>query len=149
MFRSFFLVGTFLLILTQLAWSQDDSRIANTDWEAFSKNLLMAVSSDNAGLQQSAMRHMITYKKHLQVKDAAFNLIRIYRYNKDERIRQLAVVTVFCTQNDWARGFLKSNLKFEDNPTIRRQIMDGILQCERAALAKKDSAEAQLIAETK
>lgn len=90
-------------------------------WEAFSKNLIKAVESTNEGLQISAMRMIILYNDNLDVKDAAFDLVRIFRNHPDQRVRRLAMVTLYYIQNDWAMYFLKRNRQFEKDKAILRQ----------------------------
>lgn len=90
-------------------------------WEAFSKNLIRALESTNEGLQISAMRMIIRYSDNLDVKDAAFDLVRIFRNHHDQRVRRLAMVTLYHIQNDWAMYFLKRNRQFEKDKTILRQ----------------------------
>lgn len=115
--------------------AQSADRIEKTNWIAFSENLIKAVSSDNQGLKISAMQHMITYQKYLDVKDATFDLIRIYRLHPDERMRQLAAVTLESVGSSWGKDFLKRNVKFEKNEVIKRQILDYVFQQEQNNLA--------------
>ncbi len=120
-----FLASLILLLfgITQFSFAGDKDRLAKVNWDAFSKNLVVAIASENEGLRQSAMQHIITYCDYLDVNDCVFDLVRIYRYHKDQRMRQMAVVTLHKIGNPWSMSFLKRNLKFEDNPTIYRQIV--------------------------
>lgn len=127
-----------LFSLVQFVTASDSDRFAKTDWDAFSKNLMMALGTDNDGLKQSAMQHIITYRDYLDVDDAVFDMIRIYRYHENEKMRQLAVVAIHCTGNGWAIDFLKRNLKFEDNPTIKRQILECVKKSEESASFARD-----------
>jgi hypothetical protein len=112
--------------LSQFVMAGNDDRAAKTNWEAFSANLVKALATDNEGLRLSAMQHVITYHQNLKVNAAVFDLVRIYRLHHNQRVRQLAVVTLYHIGDDWAMNFLKRNLRFEENPTIRRQILDGL-----------------------
>jgi len=104
--------------------AQSADRIERTDWKAFGENLINAVASENQGLKVSAMQHMITYHQYLDVKDATFDLLRIYRLHPEQRMRQLAAVTLEYVGNSWGKDFLKRNIKFEKNEVIMRQILD-------------------------
>lgn len=90
------------------------------NWEAFSKNLVMALGTTNTGLQLSAMGMIIRYSDKLQVEDAVFDVMRIYRLNKDPQVRILALVTLHKIQNDWSMYCLKSNLKFEADERVKK-----------------------------
>lgn len=90
-------------------------------WDAFSKNLVRAVQSSNEGLQISAMRMIIRYSNNLNVKDAVFDLVRIFRNHSDQRVRRLAMVTLYQIQDDWAMYFLRRNRQFEKDESILRQ----------------------------
>lgn len=121
-----------ILVVSIMAQSAD--RIDKTNWKAFSENLINAVSSDNQGLKVSAMQHMITYQKYLDVRDATFDLIRIYRLHPDERMRQLAAVTLESVGSSWGKDFLKRNVRFEKNEVIKRQILDYVYKQEQQNL---------------
>jgi hypothetical protein len=89
-------------------------------WEAFSKNLVMALGTTNTGLQLSAMGMIIRYSDKLQVNDAVFDIMRIYRLNKDPQVRILALVTLHKIKNDWSMYCLKSNMKFETDERVKQ-----------------------------
>ncbi|OGB60352.1 MAG: hypothetical protein A2Y94_01160 [Caldithrix sp. RBG_13_44_9] len=90
------------------------------NWEAFSKNLVMALGTTNTGLQLSAMGMIIRYSDKLQVDDAVFDIMRIYRLNKDPQVRILALVALHKIQNEWSMYCLKSNMKFETDERVKQ-----------------------------
>ena len=115
------------IFLTSIAWTANlndqekwNKLFANTNWELFSKNLVKALNSDNLGLKVSAMQKVIKYKEKVDVEDAALEIVRLYRRHKDERVRQLALVTLHSMQNDWALGIVKRDYNFENNSKIKR-----------------------------
>jgi len=124
------IILTFTLLfifLTSIVWTanledQDawNKLLAKTNWELFSKNLVNALNSDNLGLKVSAMQKVIKYKEKVDVEDAALEIVRLYRRHKDERVRQLALVTLHSMQNDWALGIVKRDYNFENNSKIKR-----------------------------
>ena len=106
-----------------LAFSGEQAEADQVNWNAFSKNLVKAIASENEGLQRSAMRMIIHHADKVNVDQAVFDLVRIYRSNKNEKVRQLAVVALHKIQNKWAMDFLKRDLKFEDSPVLQKQIL--------------------------
>jgi hypothetical protein len=104
----FFLIGA--------AFSQENS----TDWDQFSVNLVNAFKIPNDGLHKSAMCMIIRYSDKLDVDDAVFDVVKIFRSNTDPKVRQLALVTLHKMQNAWAMDFLRRHHKFENNLMIRK-----------------------------
>jgi hypothetical protein len=90
----------------------------NVNWDVFSENLVNALQSDNPGLQQSAMRLIIQYAEHVEVDDAVFSMMRLYRHSDNSKVRQLALVTLHKIGNQYAMDFVKRNLKFETDEKI-------------------------------
>ena len=117
-----------------------DQLMAKTDWKLFSDHLVKAIQSDNQGLQVSAMQHVIRYAGKVDVHTAAFKLIRIYRRNKDEFLRQLALVTIYASQNDYALSIVKRDYNFEKSEKIKRT-MAAILTEQAKKLAKRKTGE--------
>ncbi|MFZ0391873.1 MAG: hypothetical protein WAN36_15535 [Calditrichia bacterium] len=134
-----------LLAFATMGFARD---AAEVNWDAFSKNLAVALASGNEGLQQSAISHVIEYCENLEMNDAAVDLVRIYRNNKDERMRQMAVVVLHKVNNKWAMDFLFRNYKFENNPTIKRMIADCFYQQQQKLLAIQLNEQKKLIAES-
>ena len=91
-------------------------------WERASKTMVRALKTDNDGLKISVLHNIIRYGDKLDVGDAVFDIMRIYRNHKDERVRQLALIALHKIENDWAMNFLKRALKFENSPILRKRI---------------------------
>ena len=68
------------------------------------------------------MQMIIKYGTKVDVDNSALNLVRIYRMNKNEKIRQLALVTLHAMQNDWALGIIKRDIRFESSEKIKRMM---------------------------
>ena len=115
------LVFSFTLMFSNVSFAKE-----RVDWDAFSKNLVKALKTPNTGLQVSAMQKVITYSDKLNISDAALELVRLYRNHKDERVRQLALVTINATNNDWAAGIVKRDYDFEKSAKIK-QVMAAII----------------------
>lgn len=118
-------IFTLILVTTVsvFVWSNGYAQTQNVDWEIFSKNLVNALQSENEGLQQSAMQLVIKYDSRLDVKDAVFDVMQVFRNHKNQKVRQLALITLTNMNSKWAMGFLKRQIQFEGNPEIRHQLV--------------------------
>ena len=110
----------FTLIVIVLSMVSLASAGEKVDWQAFSKNLTMALKSPNTGLQISAMQKVIQYADKVIVDDAALDLVKLYRNNKDDRVRQLALVTIHAIDNDWALNVVKRDFAYEKSAQIKK-----------------------------
>jgi hypothetical protein len=107
-----------LVFAVCLTVSDGNGQGIKTNWEAFGENLVKAVATPNEGLQLSAMGMIIRHSDSLDVKDAVFDLVRIFRSHKDTRVRRLAMVTLSKIKVEWTMYFLKRNRQFEKDKTI-------------------------------
>lgn len=110
-----------VLAMLSLAF-QAQAGVKPVKWDLFSKNLVKALKTDNDGLKRSAMMRIIQHADSLKVDEAAFDIMWIYRHHKDEKCRQLALVTLHKMKNRWAMNALKLHVKFEKSPRLRNQI---------------------------
>ena len=94
----------------------------NENWDAFSKNLVWCMQIKNEGVQTSAMQQIIRYGDRLDVEDAVFDVVRLYRNHDNEKVRQLALSALHKMQNKWAMDFLKRNVNYEKSPALKKQI---------------------------
>jgi hypothetical protein len=149
--------STVLSILTvfflfQIVFSAEPDQIENINWESMSKKVVQGLASEDISLRTECLQQIITFGDKLDVDDAVFNLVSIYRNSKNEKLRQFAVVALHKINNRWAMDYLKDNLKFENNPTIKRQILASIYQHHQEQLLanKKNNNEKSnhLLAET-
>ena len=113
----FIIILMFTLATSSIANDNEDK------WEKFSQSLVEMFKSDNDGLKQSAMQRIIQYADKLDVKDAAFDIYNIYRWHKDTKMRQLALVTLNSIKYDWAMRQLHKDIKIEESPTLKRQMV--------------------------
>lgn len=117
------LTSAALISNTALATQPIDNRdhlVTAVDRITFSKNILTALHSENAGLKISAMQKVVKYKDLVDINNSVLELMRVYRKSNDEKMRQLALVTIHAIQNDWALGILKRDLQFEQSPKIKK-----------------------------
>jgi hypothetical protein len=116
---TYFFIAVLLLTLATSAIAND-----NVDkWEKFSQSLVQMFKSDNDGLKQSAMQRIIQYADKLDVQDAAFDIYNIYRWHKDTKMRQLALVTLNSIKYEWAMKQLYKDIKIEESPSLKRQMV--------------------------
>lgn len=121
------LVVAALIAFLALGLSSVNAGEREIDWKLVSKNLVKALASDNDGLRQSAMVLIIRHSDKLRVNDAVYDVMHIYRTNKDERVKQLALATLHKMESKWAMGFLRMDLKFQESVKLRRMVL-AILQ---------------------
>ena len=112
------------------------------DWPAFSKNLTVALSSDNNGLKQSALQQIIKYHQSLDMKDAALAVMRIYRNHPDFQTRRLALTALPSTDSRLVIGFLRRAVEFEKSPVLHKQIMFILENAGEAKVAAASTASA-------
>jgi len=105
------LILSFLFLTASFVFANDNWNylVLTADWQKFSNNLEKAIDSKNTGLQTSAMQMVIKYGDKVDVDNSVIKLVRFYRISKDERVRQLALVSLYSMQNDWALGIIKRN----------------------------------------
>ena len=118
-YLSFLFIFVLLFSCLTMVLAGDDKG----NWEKFSKSLVEMFKSDNEGLKQSAMLQIIIYADSLDVQDAAYDIYNIYKWHKDEKMRQLALVTLYHIQYDWAMNQLVEDIKKEESPILKKQLI--------------------------
>ncbi len=96
---------------------------ASDEWNTFSDNLVQALRSDNDGLKASAMQMIIKHRGQVWVHDAAYDIYLIFRNHENDKMRQLALVTLYNMDNKWCISTICDELEYETSPSIRHQIM--------------------------
>jgi len=135
--RSFFSVlPVIFLFYCSLIMGQDSQQ--NVNWDAFSKNLVKAVKSGHPGLQQSAMQQIIRYKDNLDVKDAVYDIALIFRFKDDQKVRRLAMVTLYAINSNKALAYIADFLKYQDCECTKKQGISMITEYGIAKLKGKD-----------
>jgi len=69
------------------------------------------------------MRYVILYADHVEVSEAAIDVMRIYRNDDDLNRRRMAVVTLGSMKNQWAFRFLERSVQFEKSEIVAQTIM--------------------------
>lgn len=104
------------------SWPTPDETWAETDWVAFSENLVVGLGGDNEGLKLSALQMIVRYGDHLDVRAAEFDVIRLFQDHPDQRVRRLAAVACGRLKSNWAMGFLRMAEPFERDARVRATI---------------------------
>lgn len=126
-----------MLMIINTASAQATER--KVDWDLVSENLVIGIQSENPGVQQAAMRLVIQHPDKLNIDDALFDLMRIYRFSDDTKMRQLALVTLHKIGSEYAMDFAKRNLEFETDKKILKLSQACICDCVRKNLFAVDN----------
>jgi len=110
------IVLTFIFILSATAKDSDK------DWNKFSQNLVLTLKSNHDALKQSAMQRVIQYSHKVDVKDAAFDIYNVYRFNDNENLRRLALVALYNTNYNWAMNQIIKEWEKEQSPALKKQM---------------------------
>lgn len=90
-----------------------DPDAAESVWIAFGDNLVMALKTDNEGLNISALHHIARYGERVDVRDARFEMVRIFRDHEDSRVRMLALAALSKAKDAWIADFLRRSARYE------------------------------------
>jgi hypothetical protein len=102
-----------------------------TAWMHFGENLVMALKTDNDGLRLSALQQIVVYGERLDVRDARFELVRLFRDHKDERVRMTALNALSKVRDNWVAYFLRRSARFESDPHLAGLMFHAALANER------------------
>jgi hypothetical protein len=123
---SIFAMFVLFAMCTLVAAGDIDSK-----WDKASRNMVEGLKYGNDGLKQSILQNIIRFGDSLDVNDAIFEIMRIYRNHENEGMRQLALIALHKTNNDWAMTFLQRAVKFEKSPKLRKSICAILQDCNR------------------
>ena len=110
------IVLVFSFTLTTVAKDTEEN------WQQFSQNLVKTLKSNHEGLKQSAMQRVIQYSDRLDVKDAAFDIYNVYRFNDDVRVRRLALVALYNTNYSWAINQIAKDSETVPSAALKKQM---------------------------
>ncbi len=120
-FNRFRLMLAGLMVMAFLAVSFAGSK-PRTDWKKFSQQLLVALQSENTGLQASAMQRIIQYFDSLDIYQARYPVMDIFLKSDNPQVRQLALVTLHKIHSRFDLGYLQLHYPFEKDQVIKNQI---------------------------
>ena len=105
--------------------------LTDQDWKSYGERLTEALESENAGVQQSALRLAAYYGDRLQMgRPAAISAVRLYRDSRDPKLRKMAVVALARINHPWGIDFLTRSIEFEDSTDIERTIRHALQEQE-------------------
>jgi hypothetical protein len=110
--------------LAEAAWAAEST----AQWRRFSVNLVSALKSSHTGVQVAAMQYVIRYAEQIDVSEAAFDVMRIYRNDPDSNRRRMAVVALGSMKNKWALRFLERSVPFEKSEKVSNTILAVLAQ---------------------
>ena len=118
-----------VLFLVLPASGQDamdrDTLLTGSQWDAFNKNLIKAIHSDNQGAREGALTQIAYYGDFLEFPElTVFEVMRMYRDHDDPRIQRLAVVALGNMGSKWAIEFLDMLAPYEDDETLKKTMED-------------------------
>ena len=115
------LLSTGLLLLSFFAFGFAGEN-AKPDWNKFGKQLVIALNSQNTGLQISAMQRIIRYADSLDVYAARYAVMDIFLESENTKVRQLALATLHKINSRFDLGYLQLHYPYEENDVIKKQI---------------------------
>jgi hypothetical protein len=123
------LYGAILVLsVTVLGSGSLQAQANQTDWQLFSKALVKAAKHDNHGVRLGAIQQIAIYGSHLDVDDAVFDVVGVYRNSKNQNERILALSALGKMRNAWAMDFLSRSVPFEKNDRVRQITIDVVNQ---------------------
>jgi len=97
--------------------------VSREQWKNFCDRIEGALASHHEGFKQGAMRLIIAHGDKLKVdRDGVYNLVRIYRNDRIDNMRRMAVVALGKLADSWSMDFLKRSIRFETTPKVRHTV---------------------------
>jgi len=125
-----------LAVFSSSLFAQSDYK--QVDWERFSTNIEVALSSKNIGLRQSAMQMIVRYNDHLNIDKAAEKVAKEFTSSRNQEMRKLALITLYKIKDDWAVEILKKQSAKERNTAIKETIDSIVSAYENEDVQKAD-----------
>jgi len=129
-FRTTFLMiaGIMLLASFSLGFAGESTEF---DWNKFSDNLVKSLKSDNEGVRLSAMQLIIRYGDKVDVTDARYEVMDIFMKHENQKVRQLALATLYTINNGLDMGLLERQLAFEEDEVIKKHLAAVLYEADR------------------
>ncbi len=107
-----------LVLLTEFTFAQSDVLI----WNGSSEELVEFIKSNDENRKVFALQKIIMNPKFVNANHVAYDIYRMYRSHKNDKIRQMALVSLYKLEHYFLLKNLKDDLYKEKNPKIRKQI---------------------------
>ncbi|MBO6576490.1 MAG: hypothetical protein JJ896_12745 [Rhodothermales bacterium] len=134
--------------LAELQHRMEEARtsvVTAEDVAAISDALSQALTSDHRGLESAALRLVIAYGGVIELNRAAvIEMVRLYRDHKDSRVRQMAVVAIAATGDNWGIDFLERSEAYEADPAVLRTLKASLAAQRAEVVAESAAAERPL-----
>lgn len=111
------LVACFILLSSIPLFAQE----SETNWEAFSENLEVALRYGNDGLRQSAMQRVISYADKLTLDDGIYRIGRIFQFGPDAYERRLALIALSKINTVRSMAYIYAGMARETNESVKKQ----------------------------
>lgn len=124
-FRLLLLALAGLLVASVSVRAQEHRKV---DWDKYGDRLVEALKSTHEGLQLSAMQQTIRYGDSVDVVLARYVIMDKFMNNPNRKVRLLALRTLAQVDNPLDMGLLELQLKWEEDPLVKRQIAQVLLE---------------------
>ncbi|MBO6574773.1 MAG: hypothetical protein JJ896_05125 [Rhodothermales bacterium] len=105
------------------------AQMSSSQWDAFGKRISRALTAQNAGVREAAMRGVIQYATHISFdRRAIISLARTYRNDENDNRRRMAVVALAATEDAWALDYLERSLPFERSTPVRHTVAAALVE---------------------
>jgi hypothetical protein len=115
--KTFFMTFVFILI-SGIIYTQSDILI----WNGSSDELDAFIKSKDENKISFALQKIIMNPETVKLSYAAYDIYNIYRFHKNDKIRQMALVALYKTKHYFLLKYLRDDLYKEKNLQIRKQI---------------------------
>jgi hypothetical protein len=147
--RFFFQSAVLTLALVFLSMSfVSAGETKDINWDKFSKSLVKSLKSDNEGVRLSAMQLVIKYGDKVNVADARYEVMDTFMNSKNQKVRQLALVTLYKINNVFDMGLLELQMPFEEDTVILNQIAAVLIANNKIPAPEGYTPGASIIAST-
>ena len=137
-----------LLAVLTLAAQAEALEQKTVDWDAFNKNLAIALNHSNLGVRTSAYSLISQYASypgfHVE-RESVYDICREFRNTKnDQCVRLMAMVAMYKTGDSWAMDFLKRHAVHEKDERIKRVCC---CMCQKYFNPASDSSQERILAQ--
>jgi hypothetical protein len=120
--------------LAQDSSHERDTLLTGEQWQAFNRNLIEAVQSESEGVREGALVQIAHYGDYMDFPElTVFEVMHIYRDDRDPGIKRLAVVALGNMGSRWAIEFLAMLAPYEKDPALRRTMKSVVREARQKA----------------
>lgn len=123
--------------MTQVRATTSDEKAG----KQFCKKIASNLQSENQGVRLSALMHIIRYADQIDFTNAHNEVMDIFLFNENAKIRQLALTALHKINVSTDMNFLLIQKNFEKDPDILRHIIAVLLDCGKMQLVPKNNEQ--------